>query len=409
MDKPQKKKDAWDKAQIVSGFMASVVIAGVGILINISIQRAQIAASKSSAEAQIEVTERNNKAQLDLTRQTAEIQRHLQEGTLTGQLVEHLVSGSTLKKQLAIVVLRRSTPPDMYQDVITIVVKSDGDPEVRKTALEQARMLRDVAPTVAQAIAQVAEDSSRPPEERELATDTIRQIGLVSTAPTNTFVFSSSASTHYSVESDLLRSSAFTHYLLRGLSGEASVKRDGNVRLSELADFVISRVKSHTRLAQIPMFTAPINSSDPLIVGPGAKYSKIVSVVVGNTEYRDPNLALRFAADDARSFAKFWQHQGEQSNTILLVNSTKAQMQQALQQTTQQVDGDSLEIFYYSGHALADSDGTSWLVPVDFDVERFPETSISPTEIRNILSRSPARVQVLFIDAAFGGAKMAIR
>jgi hypothetical protein len=405
MDKTQKKKDAWDKAQIISGFLSSVVIAAVGILINISIQRAQIAASKSSADAQIEVTDRNNKAQLELTRQNAEIQRHLQEGTLTGQLVEHLVSGSKLKKQLAIVVLRRSTPPDMYQDVISIVVKSDSDPEVRKTALEQALMLRDVAPTVAQAIAQAAEDSSRPPEERQLATDTIRQIGLVSTAPTNTFVFSSSASTHFSDGSTELRSSLFTHYLLAGLAGEASIKKDGNVRLSELADFVISKVKSYTRRTQIPVvFTRPMNDSDPFIVGPGAKYSKIVCVVVGNTNYRDVNLALRFAAEDAQSFAKFWQYRG--GSIDLLVDSTRAQMQRVLQQVAQQVDGDSLEIFYYSGHAFTDSDGTSWLVPIDYDSARLPETIISTTEIRNILSRSAARVQVLFLDAAFAGANI---
>src|SRR5262245_50900538 len=94
-DSPPKKKDSWDKAQIISGFLASVVIAAVGILINSSIQEAQIAASKASTEAQIAVSRQNNEAQLALTERNAEIQRHLQEGTLTGQLVEHITSGST--------------------------------------------------------------------------------------------------------------------------------------------------------------------------------------------------------------------------------------------------------------------------------------------------------------------------
>jgi hypothetical protein len=39
-----KPKDIWDKAQIISGFLASVVIATVGLEINSSIQRAQIKA-----------------------------------------------------------------------------------------------------------------------------------------------------------------------------------------------------------------------------------------------------------------------------------------------------------------------------------------------------------------------------
>ena len=82
-------------------------------------------------------------------------------------LVEHLTSGSTLKKQIVIVVLRRSIPPDVYQDLITTIVKSDTDPEVRKTALEQARTLRHVAPSVAQAIEQAAEDENRPSDSSQ--------------------------------------------------------------------------------------------------------------------------------------------------------------------------------------------------------------------------------------------------
>ena len=184
-----KKKDGWDRAQIISGFISSVVIAIVGLLINNSIQRAQIAASKASSdaqiaaskansEAQIEFTDRYNKAQLALTERTAEIQRHLQEGELIGKLVERLTSGSTLKKQIVIVVLRRSIPPAVYQDLITTIVKSDPDPEVRKTAIEQAWTLRDAAPSVAQAIDQAAQDASRPNEERQLATNAVHQYVL---------------------------------------------------------------------------------------------------------------------------------------------------------------------------------------------------------------------------------------
>ena len=70
---PDKKKDAWDKAQIVSGFISSVVIAGVGILINMSIQQAQITASEANTKAQIAVTDKNNQAQMALTERNAQI------------------------------------------------------------------------------------------------------------------------------------------------------------------------------------------------------------------------------------------------------------------------------------------------------------------------------------------------
>src|ERR1051325_2629884 len=84
-DKP--KKDAWDKAQIISGFLASVVIAVVGLLINSAIQRAQIKSSEENTKAQIEVAKSNNDAQLHLSERTAEVQRQIQQSTLTGQLV----------------------------------------------------------------------------------------------------------------------------------------------------------------------------------------------------------------------------------------------------------------------------------------------------------------------------------
>jgi hypothetical protein len=187
------KKDAWDKAQIVSGLLSSVVIAGVGLLINNSIQRAQIEASKQAADSQ----------------------NHIEEGTLTEKLMDTLGGDNSLKKRLAIVVLERSVPSDMYQDVITMVVKSDKDPEVRITALEQARKLRDVGPSVAQAIADAATDVNRSEDERELAKDAAQQIGLNSISSDNTYILASSGSRELSFHDPNLSSGVFTYALNR--------------------------------------------------------------------------------------------------------------------------------------------------------------------------------------------------
>jgi hypothetical protein len=173
-----KVKDAWDKAQIVSGFVSSVVIAAVGLLLNSSIQRAQIRSSEENTRAQLEITDRNNKAQLALTQKTAEVRSQIQESTLTGQLVEHLTSNNGLKKEIAIVALRRSVPADMYQDVITLVVKSDPDPDLRKTALEQAAQFKSVQPNLVQAITDALNDDSRPNEERKIASAAVKRTAL---------------------------------------------------------------------------------------------------------------------------------------------------------------------------------------------------------------------------------------
>jgi hypothetical protein len=404
---PKEKKDRWDKAAIISGFISSVVIAGVGILINIAIQRAQIKSSEESTRAQIEVSERNNKAQVALTERTAEIQKTLQEGTLTSQLVEHLASGSALKKQLAIVVLRRAIPPEMYQDVITIIVKSDTDPEVRKTALEQARTLRDIAPGVAQAIAQAALDSRRPEDERQLATQAIRQVGVTSIVPEDTFLLSSASEGGVSFEDARLSGSVFTRYLLRGLSGEAAEKKDGDVRLHQLSEFVMTKVKQATAGRQTPIFVSPTTGTDPPIVGKRALYSSVVVVAIGNSRYKDPLMELRFGASDATDFAQFWRNQAASNDSIrtkVVLDATREQTFEALDWSTRSADSDSLEIIYYSGHALTTIEGTSWLLPVDTDLKNLRQNGVSTEEIRTYLRKSPARTRVVFIDAAFSQA-----
>ena len=57
MSNGEKPKDPWDKAQIISGFVSSVVIAAVGLTVNYSIQQTQITSSEQNAEVQASMTE----------------------------------------------------------------------------------------------------------------------------------------------------------------------------------------------------------------------------------------------------------------------------------------------------------------------------------------------------------------
>jgi hypothetical protein len=68
------------------------LLVGVGVMINISIQRAQIAASEANAGAEIGAAKNLNTAELAVTEGNAELQRDLQEGTLAiaSQTAEHL-------------------------------------------------------------------------------------------------------------------------------------------------------------------------------------------------------------------------------------------------------------------------------------------------------------------------------
>ena len=319
--------------------------------------------------------------------------------------MEHLASGSALKKQIAIVALRRSIPPDMYQDVITIVVKSDSDPEVRKTAIEQARTLRDFAPAVVQAIAQAAGDSNRPVEERKIATDMTHLIGLRSMAPSSTFVLSSASGAEYTRESVALGGGVFTNYLLQGLAGKADVSRDGNIRFLDLSNFVTQQVKQATNGAQTPFYaSADASQPNPVIFGPTATYSKIVAVVVGNSQYRAPTLELKYGASDAKRFADFLKAKG--AIVHLVLDATRVQTLQALDAARADADTDSLELFYYSGHAVSNVEGDSWLLPTDAKIDSIDDlrlTGISTEELKAIFAKPSARAQILFLEGAFGG------
>jgi hypothetical protein len=91
---------------------------------------------------------------------------------------------------------------------------------------------------------------------------------LRSLIPGGTFVLSSGGM-KVSRESSELRGGIFTHYLLRGLSGDASFSRDGSIRVSELVAFVTRSVKEFTGGSQAPMFAASAAIGDPIILGPG--------------------------------------------------------------------------------------------------------------------------------------------
>ena len=67
------------------------------------------------------------------------------------------------------------------------------------------------------------------------------------------------------MEMEKLNGGVFTHYLLRGLSGEARNK-DGNVSLAALAQFVQNQVRLETQDNQRPVFGALPANLDPIIV-----------------------------------------------------------------------------------------------------------------------------------------------
>jgi uncharacterized caspase-like protein len=76
----------------------------------------------------------------------------------------------------------------------------------------------------------------------------------------------SSRSEEYSLEDGGLRSGIFSHFLIRGLKGEADIDRDKIVTIEELYNFIFRKVKDYTAGAQTPTLTGNYDHSMPLAV-----------------------------------------------------------------------------------------------------------------------------------------------
>lgn len=81
-----------------------------------------------------------------------------------------------------------------------------------------------------------------------------------------TALLMSSKGEEYSLEDQGLRQGIFSHYLIRGLKGEADKNKNKIVTIQELYDFVFKKVRNYTGNAQSPTLTGVYDSRMPVSV-----------------------------------------------------------------------------------------------------------------------------------------------
>ena len=81
-----------------------------------------------------------------------------------------------------------------------------------------------------------------------------------------TALFMSSKGEEYSLEDQGLRSGIFSHYLIRGLKGEADVDGNKIVTIREIYDFVYKNVRTYTSNVQTPIISGKYDQSMPVAV-----------------------------------------------------------------------------------------------------------------------------------------------
>lgn len=79
-------------------------------------------------------------------------------------------------------------------------------------------------------------------------------------------LFMSSKGQEYSLEDQGLRSGIFSHYLIRGLKGEADFDGNKIVTIREVYDFVYKNVRSYTSNAQTPIISGKYDNNMPVSV-----------------------------------------------------------------------------------------------------------------------------------------------
>jgi hypothetical protein len=76
--------------------------------------------------------------------------------------------------------------------------------------------------------------------------------------------FMSSKSKEFSLEDGGLRQGIFSHFLIKGLKGEADINKDATITIKELYDYVSNNVKTYTAGAQTPLIAGDYDDNMPV-------------------------------------------------------------------------------------------------------------------------------------------------
>ena len=385
----------WEKAEIVSKFLSSGVIALVGIMLSTSVQRAQITTSKIQ-----------NSAQLEFAKIQADSQRRLQESELTAKLSDSIASKDPKKREVAIIALQRSVPSDTYEAVLQVLLRTDSDKQVREEALN--RLSYSTNSTVIDVLNNVEKDLTRPQHERQLARKAARNVSLFSDLPQATFIISAAAPGYIVADSSKYGGGLFTHYLTEGLDGKADENGNGIVLASELYQYIQSQLQYDSMNnndaygKQLP-FMAATRGFDPQVVPPPRETTKLYGVIIGISNYQD-GFNLPNAYKDAEKVHRVLSNTygTDSSEFILLANNhaTRSKIIESLESLRPKVGHNDAFIIYFSGMGSSDPRGfLEWLA---YD-SKFGSSQgrLHINVVKSFLKTFKARAKLVFMDTAY--------
>ena len=130
-----------------------------------------------------------------------------------------------------------------------------------------------------------------------------------------------------------------------------------------------------------------------------------LAILVGIGEYREPALRLPYIAADVAELKKVLE--ASEYSVLALVDhqATKEAIEALLQERLKRCDGRTILLLYCNGHAVVDSSGQVFFLPVDADPQRLQQTGIPVHWIKQLIERTAAKAKFLFLDTchAAGG------
>ena len=131
------------------------------------------------------------------------------------------------------------------------------------------------------------------------------------------------------------------------------------------------------------------------------------ALIIGNTQYLDPQLAVLTAPnEDAKDLAGLLRAQeiGDFDNVVQLENKKTADVRKEVARFFSKKKHDDLLVLYFSGHSMLDEHGQLYLAFPDTEHEYLSATAISSSFITQEMDRCRSRKQVLILDCCYSGA-----
>jgi hypothetical protein len=137
---------------------------------------------------------------------------------------------------------------------------------------------------------------------------------------------------------------------------------------------------------------------------------KLYALVVGVSQYAEPDMALTYAAKDARDFTKALQDQKEagfytdvETRVITDGDVTRGSVIEGLQWLEKMATNpNDVSVLFLAGHGLTDDKGTYWFLPADANADDVRAKGVSQEELRQSLQGLSGKV-LWFLDTCHAG------